>query len=41
MKAFLGGVVVALVIAIGASVVLQQEVQQPVDRAFTTTGVRL
>ncbi|PZW48728.1 hypothetical protein C8P66_104145 [Humitalea rosea] len=41
MKAFISGLVVAVVIAVGASVVLQGEVQRPVDVAFATSGVRL
>jgi|EndMetStandDraft_5_1072996.scaffolds.fasta_scaffold5821806_1 hypothetical protein len=40
MKAFLLGCAAALVIAV-ASVAILDQVQEPVARAFATTGVRL
>ena len=40
MKAFLSAVVVAVVVAIGAAVVLDR-VQEPSTVAFTTSGARL
>ncbi len=40
MKSFLSACAVSLILAIGAWVVLSQ-VQIPVDKAFTTTGVRI
>lgn len=40
MKAFLLGCAAAIVIAIAAMVILNQ-VQEPVEQAFATTGVRL
>ena len=40
MKAFISACVTALVIAIISGIVLNS-VQQPVDKAFSTEGVRL
>ena len=40
MKAFLLGCAAAIVIAIAAMAILNQ-VQEPVEQAFATTGVRL
>ncbi|MEO3471941.1 hypothetical protein AAFN86_08755 [Roseomonas sp. CAU 1739] len=41
MKAILSGVVVAIVIAIGAAYVLDTKVQETVQVAFTTSGARI
>jgi hypothetical protein len=41
MKAFLGAVVVAIALAYGAAVVLNQYFQTPVHSAFTTEGARI
>lgn len=40
MKAFISGVIAALVIAVGAAVILQT-MNKPVDVAFTTEGARV
>ncbi len=40
MKAFIASAAVAIVIAIGASMILGQ-VNKPVDTAFTTTSARV
>lgn len=40
MKAFISGVIAALIIAAGAAVILQT-VNKPVDVAFTTEGARV
>ncbi|WP_267133598.1 hypothetical protein [Skermanella mucosa] len=41
MKAFVLGVFTAVVLAVGAAVVLQNYVQQPAFQAFTTSSVRV
>lgn len=41
MKAILGGIVAAVIIAIGAAFVLDGSVQRDAERAFQTEGVRL
>lgn len=41
MKSFLFAVVFALVVAIGASVVLEGTFQQPSSSAYTTEGARV
>lgn len=40
MKAFISGVIAALIIAVGAAVILQT-MNKPVDVAFTTEGARV
>jgi hypothetical protein len=40
MKAFIAGLVAALIIAIGAAFILQM-VNKPVDVAFSTEGARV
>ncbi|MFN4311787.1 MAG: hypothetical protein ACK4FK_14480 [Ferrovibrio sp.] len=40
MKAFVSGVIAALVIAVGAAVILQT-MNKPVDVVFTTEGARV
>jgi hypothetical protein len=40
MKAFVASVAFAIVVAVGASVVLEQQ-QQSASSAFTTTGARM
>ncbi|WP_298725699.1 hypothetical protein [uncultured Ferrovibrio sp.] len=40
MKAFIAGIVAALVIAIGAAVILEN-INQPAEMAFTTQSVRV
>jgi hypothetical protein len=40
MKAFVSGVIVALVIAVGAAYILQA-VNKPADVAFSTEGARV
>lgn len=41
MNGIISGVCVAIVIAIGAAIYLDRNVQQTADVAFATTGVRL
>jgi hypothetical protein len=41
MKAIVTGIVVALVIAVGAAFVLDTRLQRTAETAFTTTGARL
>jgi hypothetical protein len=41
MKAIVTGIVVALVIAVGAALVLDSRLQRTAETAFTTTGARL
>ena len=41
MKAIIGGIVVAVLVAVGAAVVLDGKFQQTAEVAFQTTGVRL
>ena len=41
MKGIIGGVCIAIIIAIGAAIYLDRNVQQTADVAFATTGVRL
>ncbi len=41
MKAFLTAAVVAIIVAYGASMVLNQSYQQPSYSAFTTEGARV
>ena len=41
MKSFIAAVIVAAIVAFGASVVLNDFFQKPVEVAFTTSGVRL
>ena len=40
MKAFVAGVVAALVLAVVSALFLNGIVQKPVDRAFTTSSAR-
>ena len=41
MNGIISGVCIAIVIAIGAALYLDRNVQQKADVAFATTGVRL
>ena len=41
MNGIISGVCIAIVIAIGAAVYLDRNVQQSADVAFSTSGVRL
>jgi hypothetical protein len=41
MRAFIAACVVAVVIAVGAGVILESSVQRPASEAFTTTGARI
>jgi hypothetical protein len=41
MNGIISGVCIAIVIAIGAALYLDRNVQQSADVAFATTGVRL
>ncbi|MCW8086789.1 hypothetical protein [Sabulicella glaciei] len=41
MKSVLTGIVIAVLIAVGAAFVLDGAVQRPVQDSFTTQGVRL
>jgi hypothetical protein len=41
MKAFLLGIVTAVVLAAGSAVVLQSYIQKPVTEAFSTSSVRI
>ena len=41
MNGIIGGVCIAIVIAIGAAIYLDRNIQQTADVAFATTGVRL
>ena len=41
MNGIISGVGIAIVIAIGAAIYLDRNVQQTADVAFATTGVRL
>jgi hypothetical protein len=41
MKSILTGILVALVIAGGAALLLDSQVQRSAETAFTTTGARL
>ena len=41
MNGIISGVCIAIVIAIGAALYLDRNVQETVDVAFATTGVRL
>ncbi|MCZ8142257.1 MAG: hypothetical protein ACK53U_11390 [Alphaproteobacteria bacterium] len=41
MNGIISGVCIAIVIAIGAAIYLDRNVQQTADVAFATTGVRL
>ena len=41
MTGIISGVCVAIIIAIGAAIYLDRNVQQTADVAFATTGVRL
>jgi hypothetical protein len=41
MNGIISGVCIAIVIAIGAALYLDRNVQQTADVAFATTGVRL
>ena len=41
MKAFVVAVTIAIVAAFGASLVLNDYFQKPVETAFSTSGVRL
>jgi len=41
MNGIISGVCIAIVIAIGAALYLDRNVQQNADVAFSTTGVRL
>ncbi len=41
MNGIIGGVCLAIIIAIGAALYLDRNVQQTADVAFSTTGVRL
>ncbi len=41
MKSVILGIAVAVIIAVGAYFVLDTNVQQTAEHAFTTTGVRL
>jgi hypothetical protein len=41
MNGIISGMCIAIVIAIGAAIYLDRNVQQTADVAFSTTGVRL
>jgi hypothetical protein len=41
MNGIIGGVCFAIIIAIGAAIYLDRNVQQTAETAFATTGVRL
>ncbi len=41
MKAIVSGIVVAVIVAVGAAYVLDTKVQETVQVAFATSGVRL
>jgi hypothetical protein len=41
MKAFVRGIVTAVLLAIGSAVVLQGYIQKPVTEAFSTSSVRI
>jgi hypothetical protein len=41
MNGIISGVCIAIVIAIGAAIYLDRNIQQSADVAFATTGVRL
>ncbi len=41
MNGIISGVCIAIVVAIGAAIYLDRNVQQTADVAFATTGVRL
>lgn len=41
MKAIISGIVVAVIIAVGAAYVLDTKLQETAQVAFTTTGARL
>jgi hypothetical protein len=41
MKSFVAAVIVSAIVAIGASLVLNDVFQKPVEVAFSTGGVRL
>jgi hypothetical protein len=41
MNGIISGVCIAIIIAIGAAVYLDRNIQQTADIAFATTGVRL
>lgn len=41
MKAIITGIVIAVVVAVGAAYVLDTRVQQTAEVAFTTSGARL
>ncbi|WP_277613645.1 hypothetical protein [Neoroseomonas marina] len=41
MKAIISGIVIAVVIAVGAAYVLDTKVQETVQVAFTTGGARI
>jgi hypothetical protein len=41
MNGIISGVCIAIIIAIGAAIYLDRNVQQSADVAFATTGVRL
>jgi len=41
MRSFLAACLATLLIALGAVIILDQLVQEPVSKAFTTTGSRI
>ena len=41
MKTIITGIVIAVIIAVGAAYVLDTKVQQTAEAAFTTSGARL
>jgi hypothetical protein len=41
MRPFLAACVAILFVALGAMIILDQAVQEPVSEAFATTGVRI
>ena len=41
MNGIISGMCIAIVIAIGAAIYLERNIQQTADVAFATTGVRL
>jgi hypothetical protein len=41
MQGIISGIFIAVIIAIGAAIYLDRNVQQSAEVAFTTTGVRL
>ncbi|WP_272876000.1 hypothetical protein [Neoroseomonas soli] len=41
MKAIITGIVIAVIVAVGAAYVLDTKVQQTAEVAFTTSGARL